>query len=71
MAVKVRVDPQRCMGHGMCCALAPEVYRINEESGFNEMGAFEADDRQESAARRGAAACPERAISLLDSDSAG
>ncbi|AGL15953.1 ferredoxin [Actinoplanes sp. N902-109] len=65
--MKIRVDPDGCMGHGMCQALAPDVYEINETSGVNEMGDFEVAPGQEAAATRGAAACPERAIAVLDS----
>ena len=63
--MRVSVDPDGCMGHGMCQALAPEVYEINEISGVNEMGDFEADPGLEAAVARGAAACPERAIAIL------
>jgi ferredoxin len=65
--MKVRVDPARCMGHGMCTALAPDVYRINEDSGLNEMGEFTIADDLRDSVNRGLAACPERAISLRDS----
>lgn len=63
--MKVSVDPDKCMGHGMCTALAPAVYQVNEESGFNEMGEFEVADDQHAEARRGVTACPEHAIAVL------
>ncbi|GAA4254307.1 ferredoxin [Dactylosporangium darangshiense] len=62
--MKVAVDADRCMGHGMCQALAPQVYRINDDTGFNEMGDVEIPDGLADAARRGQEACPERAIAL-------
>jgi ferredoxin len=67
--MKVRVDVTRCMGHSMCNAIAPDVYEVTE-MGFNEMGEFEVSPAQEQAARRGARACPERIIAILDDDSA-
>lgn len=64
--MKVRVDSERCNGHGMCAALAPEVYSINEDTGFNEMGEFDLDAAHREAAMRGVGGCPEHAISVLD-----
>jgi ferredoxin len=52
------------MGHGMCAALAPDVFRVDQESGMNQMGEFEVGDDRAAEARRGAAACPERAIDV-------
>lgn len=63
--MKVRVDADRCMGHGMCNALVPEVFEIDPESGFNEMDEFEVPDAQRAAVERGVAGCPERAISIV------
>jgi ferredoxin len=64
--MRIRVDPQRCTGHGMCTALAPDIYQINEDTAFNEMGEFAVDDADRSNALRGMSACPEHAISVLD-----
>jgi ferredoxin len=71
MSVRVRVDPDRCMGHGMCAALVGEVYQVNEDSGFNEMGEFELPETARATALRGVSACPERAIAVLDDVPAG
>jgi ferredoxin len=64
--MKIRVNPEKCMGHGMCTALVPDVYQINEESGYNEMGDFERPDDDRAEVLRGVSACPEGAISVLD-----
>lgn len=64
--MKVRVDTDRCMGHGMCDALAHEVFRVDPESGFNEMGEFEVPDGQRAIVERGVSGCPERAISIIE-----
>jgi ferredoxin len=66
MGVRVRVDADRCMGHGMCAALVGEVYEVNEDTGFNEMGEFELPEPARAKALRGVSACPERAIAVLD-----
>jgi ferredoxin len=62
--VKVNVDATLCMGHGMCAARAPEVYRINDV-GFNDMGEFEVPPELEDAAKRGSLACPEQIITII------
>ncbi|WP_327010434.1 ferredoxin [Dactylosporangium sp. NBC_01737] len=66
--MKVSVDPDGCMGHGMCQAMAPEVYEISQSSGMNEMGVFDLDPARRDMALRGALACPERAILVEDAD---
>lgn len=64
MAVSIHVDQELCMGHGMCAALVPDVFRVDPESGVNLMGETEVGDELAAAARRGAAGCPERAITV-------
>jgi ferredoxin len=62
--VKVSIDPGKCMGHGMCYALAPSVY-TDDDQGYGQVigdGTVPAD--QAEAARNGAANCPEAAIAL-------
>jgi ferredoxin len=62
--VQVSIDPGKCMGHGMCYALAPSVY-ADDEQGYGMVigdGTVAAD--QAEAARTGAANCPESAISV-------
>jgi ferredoxin len=63
--MKVRVDPELCMGHTMCEARAAAVFRLSED-GFNEMGEFEVPDELAATVRQGVVACPERAITILD-----
>ncbi|WP_330287176.1 ferredoxin [Streptomyces sp. NBC_00576] len=61
----IRVDAEVCQGYSLCHAMAPDVYEIDENTGFNGMGEFEVHERLRGPAARGAAACPERAITLL------
>jgi ferredoxin len=62
MIVKVS---SMCSGHGRCYVLASEVYEA-DDVGYNKHrdGEFEVSDELEALVRRGAAACPERAISV-------
>ncbi len=63
--MKVGVIPGKCSGHGRCAAVAPDVYDLNDD-GYLEMPLTAVSADQESLARRGARACPERAIELKE-----
>ena len=62
--LQVRVDRDVCYGHGVCSGAAPEVYEL-DEAGYNASDGRLITVEQETRARRGASACPERAIELL------
>lgn len=68
--MKVRVSPDLCCGAQRCAAVAPDVYRIVD--GFNALvGAAEdyvVPDELKASAVRGARACPESAIRILDDE---
>jgi ferredoxin len=62
--MKVTVDKSLCSGHARCYATSPEVFDI-DDIGYvvvDETKAVPAD--LEDAARDGANACPERAITI-------
>jgi ferredoxin len=63
--MKVRVIEGKCSGHARCTAVAPQVYQLNAD-GYNEMPTFDVPPEHELAARRGARACPERAIEIIE-----
>ena len=62
--MKVRVDLRKCVGHGRCYELAPEVFGEDERGHCvvrtEELG----DPALEKQARLGETNCPERAITL-------
>jgi ferredoxin len=60
--VKVTIDPDKCMGHGMCYGLAPNVYTDDDEGYGQVIGDGTVGDEEADAARNGAANCPESAI---------
>lgn len=63
--MKVRVDLARCVGHGRCYVLAPEVFSEDEHGHcvpLLETVPSELADQ----ARLGEENCPEQAISLDD-----
>lgn len=61
--MKVHVDSDSCVGHGQCAANGPDVY-ILDEMGYAVSPGEDIPDELAEQARRGAAACPERAISV-------
>ena len=63
--VKIQVDCEKCQGHALCASQASEVYEL-DDTGYNSMGSFTVVQGQEEAARRGAAWCPEGAITVVD-----
>lgn len=61
--MRVRVDAERCTGHAMCAAHAPEVYELDEIGNCAADGLVVPPADVE-AAQAGAMACPEQAITL-------
>jgi ferredoxin len=61
--VRIAVDKSRCDGHARCFALAPEVYPLDAE-GYCALDDVLIDAALLEPAQRGAAACPEQAISV-------
>ncbi len=62
--MKVRIDPERCQGHGRCYDLAPSLFGDDEEGYGQVLGDGVVPSGQEDAARRAVANCPERAIEV-------
>jgi len=63
--MKVVVDNGACTGHGRCYTLAPDVYDADED-GYCATSERDVPVGLEAPARRGAAGCPERAITVLE-----
>jgi ferredoxin len=63
--VKVTVEAGKCQGHAQCNANAPDLFRLDDD-GYIAFETLDVPAGSEDAARRGAAACPERALTLAD-----
>ncbi len=63
--MRVRVDREKCTGHGRCYVLAPEVYEPDDE-GSCVIPDEQVASAQISTARRAALNCPEDAIEVLE-----
>lgn len=57
----ISLDTNRCAGHALCAATAPEVYDLDDD-GYCVLPSAEVPDSDKPAAIRGAAACPEQAL---------
>ena len=57
----VNVDADRCRGHGICCALCPDVFELTDD-GYAAVRSNEVPPDFEAAVRDAALQCPERAI---------
>jgi ferredoxin len=59
--MKVKVLDGKCQGHARCAALAPHIYKLDDD-GFIMPGVIDVPPGEEAIARRGLRACPERAL---------
>lgn len=63
--MKVTVDKTLCSGHARCNAVDEDLFPL-DDLGYVELDDPEVPDGREGLARRGADACPERALTILD-----
>jgi ferredoxin len=61
--MKVRVDPDVCVGTGSCISICPEVFEMSEE-GVAVAKVSEVAAEQEHACRDAAGSCPVEAIQI-------
>ena len=58
---RVVADRSRCCGYGLCAALCPQVYKIDDE-GLVYLDSEFVPEGLENEAKEGAAACPAEAL---------
>lgn len=63
--MRVRIDEERCEGHGRCYALAPDLFEPDDIGNGRVVGDGAVAPEAEERARLAAANCPELAV-LLD-----
>ena len=63
--MKIRIDKARCAGHARCAAIAPDIYELDDD-GYIAVTEIEVPPGKEDIARRGARACPERIITVVE-----
>lgn len=59
--MKVTVDDDRCRGHGVCCAICPEVFSLSDD-GYAIVQNPEVPEEFADKVREAASNCPERAV---------
>ena len=64
--MRVVHDPDLCTGHGRCYALTPELFGDDDYGHGYVLADGTLGAEQIAAAQRAVAACPERAITLVD-----
>lgn len=63
--MKIRLDRERCTGHGRCYVLAPGVFD-EDESGYCVLKLETVPPEHQESARTGVEACPEHALAIED-----
>lgn len=63
--MKVGVDPDACVGHGRCYAMAPDLFAADDR-GHCRVLTEEVPSELVDLARRAIANCPEEALTLED-----
>jgi ferredoxin len=63
--VKIRIDSERCQGHGRCYDLAPDLFGDDDEGYGMVLGDGTVPAGREHDARLAVSNCPERAIDVL------
>jgi ferredoxin len=63
--MKIKVDFDLCESNGLCEAMAPDVFELDDED-FLQLRTEETTPENIDAVRRAVAACPRAAISLED-----
>jgi ferredoxin len=61
--MRVRLDQDKCVGHGLCYAVDPALFPI-DDAGYSILEPHEVAPSDEQATRDGVAACPESALIL-------
>ena len=65
--MRIELDQERCQGHTICNAMAPEIFALRDDDGHAILRiAGTIPPRLEESAVRAVAGCPEQAITIVD-----
>jgi ferredoxin len=62
--MRVVVDPERCESHGLCMAVAPEVFELDDTDDLHIL-VDEVPEHLQAKVERAIANCPKQALSAL------
>ena len=65
--MKIRIEKAACVGNARCNAVAGDLYPLDDD-GYIAIEGFDVPPGQEELARRGAKACPERIIFVIEDE---
>jgi ferredoxin len=65
--MKIRIERSQCVGNARCHAVAEHLYPLDDE-GYVATDGFQVPAGDETLARRGARACPERIIFVNEAE---
>lgn len=63
--MKVRIDKAACVGNARCAAVSELLYPLDDD-GYIAVEEVDVPPGMEDLARRGARACPERVITIVE-----
>lgn len=65
--MKIRIDKAACVGNARCAAVSEELFPLDGD-GYISVAEVNVPPGKEALARRGARACPERVIEIVEDD---
>jgi len=66
VAMKVKVDQEKCQGHNRCFVVASELFELDEFGYSHEVNGGVVSQELEEKARLAVANCPEKAIIIVE-----
>ena len=69
--MRIKVDPEICQGHNRCCALAPELFDVDDFGTAHALNDGVVPEELKDKAKLAIDNCPEFAISVLDEAEGG
>jgi ferredoxin len=65
--MKISIEKAQCVGNARCHAVSDRLFQLDDE-GYIAIEGFDVEPGDEVLARRGARACPERIITIVEED---
>lgn len=65
--MKIRIDKAACVGNARCAAVSEELFPLDDD-GYIAVERVDVPPGLEDLARRGARACPERVITIVEDE---
>lgn len=65
--MKIRIDKSACVGNARCANISEELFPLDED-GYIKVTEVDVPPGLEALAKRGARACPERVIHIIDDE---